>query len=368
MENIVKEFIELVSVDSASGKERAIADVVKGKLEALGFTVKEDAAGGSFGGDTGNLIAVMEGTLPGSIMFCSHLDRVADGYGIKVKEKDGYLVSDETTILAADDVSGLCAILDGVRKVKATGKAHPRIEVVFTVGEEAGLFGGKFLDLSQIKSKLCYVVDSPGTLGRLVNGAPGRAELNVEVLGKPAHAGNEPEKGINSAHILCHILDTLKDGRVEPEVVSNFPVINTNCTVCNVVCDKAWAKGEARSRNPQKLKDYVAYFEKHCQEAAQGTGATVNTKVVISFAPFLIPEEAPVIQLAKKALSKMGIPARVEQGGGGMDGNFFNARGLPALGVASGYARNHTKNESLELASFLQAGNFVQTLIELYQA
>lgn len=37
-------------------------------------------------------------------------------------------------------------------------------------------------------------MDSPGTLGRLINGAPGLAKLQAEILGKAAHAGNEPEK------------------------------------------------------------------------------------------------------------------------------------------------------------------------------
>lgn len=82
------------------------------------------------------------------------------------------LYSGGDTILAADDVSGICAILDGVRRTLSSGNPHPRIEIAFTVGEEAGLFGGKALDLSVFQSSCCFVLDSPGLLGRLVNGAP----------------------------------------------------------------------------------------------------------------------------------------------------------------------------------------------------
>lgn len=56
MKPILEEFRELVGIDCASGKERMLADVLKRKLEALGFTVREDEAGRTFGGDTGNLI------------------------------------------------------------------------------------------------------------------------------------------------------------------------------------------------------------------------------------------------------------------------------------------------------------------------
>ena len=86
-------------IDSASGQERAIADVLTAKLRALGFAVTADRAGDTFGGDTGNLTAVREGDRPGAILFCSHMDRVANGLHIRPREKDGGLVSDGTTIL-----------------------------------------------------------------------------------------------------------------------------------------------------------------------------------------------------------------------------------------------------------------------------
>lgn len=365
--DIVEEFKELVQIDSASGKERAIADTLAGKLRALGFTVTEDRAGDTFGGNTGNLAAFREGDRPGSILFCSHMDRVANGFHIRPQEKDGYLVSDGTTILAADDVSGLCAILDGVRRALASRKPLPRLEIAFTVGEEANLWGGRALDLSQFQSPFCYVMDSPGTLGRLINGAPGLAKLQAEVRGKAAHAGNEPEKGINAAHILCHLLDTLKDGRLDAETVSNFPLLGTGNTATNIVCDRAWVKGESRSRDRKKLEDYMAYFRRHCEESVQGTGAQVTSSAEISFAPFRLEEKEPVVALACRALKAMGIQPRIEQGGGGMDANIFNVKGLPSLGIATGYTKNHTKEENLDLESFTRSGELVEKLIEMVE-
>lgn len=361
--DIIEEFKELVMIDSASGQERAIADVLTAKLRALGFTVTEDRAGDTFGGNTGNLTAIREGDRPGAILFCSHMDRVANGLHIRPREKDGGLVSDGTTILAADDVSGICAILDGVRRALASRKPLPRLEIAFTVGEESGLWGGRALDLSRFQSPFCYVMDSPGTLGRLINGAPGLAKLQAEILGKAAHAGNEPEKGINAAHILCHILDTLKDGRLDEETVANFPLMGTGNTATNIVCDRAWVKGESRSRNREKLEAYMDYFQRHCQEAAAGTGARVRTAAEISFAPFQLAETEPVIRTAVKALEALGITPRIEQGGGGMDANIFNAKGLPSLGVATGYTKNHTLEENLDLESFTRSGQLVEKLI-----
>ena len=78
-------------------------------------------------------------------MLCAHMDRVDNGDGINHIIKDGKIMSDGTAILAADDVSGIVAILGGLRLLKESGKEHCDIEVVFTISEEKILQGSKNL-------------------------------------------------------------------------------------------------------------------------------------------------------------------------------------------------------------------------------
>ena len=124
-ESMYAELLELITTDSASGKESAIARLVMGKLEALGFTVTTDNAGETFGGECGNVLGVREGELDGALLLCSHMDRVPEGLGIHPVERDGVLYSDGSTILAADDISGVCAIFDGQRRVLAARSPCP---------------------------------------------------------------------------------------------------------------------------------------------------------------------------------------------------------------------------------------------------
>ena len=126
-------------------------------------------------------------------------------------------------------------------------------------------------------------------------------------------------------------------------------------------------KGESRSRDRKKLEDYMAYFRRHCEESVQGTGAQVTSSAEISFAPFRLEEKEPVVALVCRALKAMGIQPRIEQGGGGMDANIFNAKGLPSLGIATGYTKNHTKEENLDLESFTRSGELVEKLIEMVE-
>lgn len=360
------ELIELITTDSASGAETAIADLLVEKLKALGLTVLRDNAGDTFGGTCGNVIGIWEGTLDGSLMLSSHMDRVPNGLGIKPVEKDGVLYSDGTTILAADDISGVCAILEGLRQVLASGNPLPRIEVLFSVGEEKGLYGAKAIDMSLLHSRIGYIFDSPGRLGRFVNGAPGMYDLNVEITGRPAHAGNEPEKGIDAAHVMCEMISTLKKGRLDPMTTSNFPILSTGSKTRNVVCDFASFKGEARSRDTKKLSDYVEYFDAHCREVAQRYGAGVKVDKIPNFLPFLIPEDDEVLLYAREASEKLGLPYCVEVGGGGMDANIYNAKGMRTIGVATGYSKNHTKEEHLVIDDFLRSGDLARVLIETY--
>ena len=85
-----------------------------------------------------------------------------------------------------------------------------------------------------------------------------------------------------------------------------------------------------------------------------------------SFLPFCIAEDNEVVSVAKAACARIGLTPRFEAGGGGMDANIYNARGLTTIGVASGYSKNHTKEEQLELDSFFQSGDVIAALITAY--
>ena len=181
-QRMLDELTELMRIDVSSGQETEIAEHLVKKLEQMGFAITRDEAGATFGGVCGNILAVREGEREGVACFCSHMDRVPGGIGIKPVEEDGILRSSGDTILAADDLSGVAAILEGVRQAIESGKALPKLEILFTVGEEAGLYGAKAFDVSLLTSKTMYVLDSPGRIGRIVNGAPGRALLEAQVL------------------------------------------------------------------------------------------------------------------------------------------------------------------------------------------
>ena len=80
-ERMYAELVELLKTDSASGRESAVAELLKKKLAELGLAVFQDNAGETFGGECGNVIGVWEGSLDGALMLSAHMDRVPNGLG-----------------------------------------------------------------------------------------------------------------------------------------------------------------------------------------------------------------------------------------------------------------------------------------------
>lgn len=355
---MIEEFLELVGIDAPSGNERRMADALKSKLVALGCSVSETAPPAD--GNTGNLLAVYPGTGTGSVLFSAHMDRVPRGLGIRPRIADGEITSGGDTILAADDVAGICAILEGLRQARTTQTA--RLEILFTVSEEAGLLGSAAFDASLLQAEYGYVFDSSGPVGRVIQAAPYGAALSVSVYGLAAHAGNEPEAGVNALKVLSRILATIQDGRLDEESTANFSVIRAG-EATNVVCAYARADGEVRSHSREKLDAYIAYLHRHSTACVEQTKARVSCTAALKYPGFLVPTHDPCVEKVLHACTILGIRAYTQRGGGGMDANHLNARGIPCVGLGTGYYKNHTTEEKLLVAEFLKAGELAATLM-----
>lgn len=161
--NEVKDlFLELTQVRGKSLHERQIADTLKQKIEAMGYRVKEDRAGEAIGGNTGNLIVDVPGTVPDApgLIFLSHMDTVPLAEGVKPQVgQDGIIRSDGTTALGGDDRSGNAEILTVMRILKEDNIPHPPLQFIFTVAEEKGLWGSRALNPRDVKGKLGFEAD-----------------------------------------------------------------------------------------------------------------------------------------------------------------------------------------------------------------
>lgn len=362
---IVEDFLELVELEVQSRNERKMADILKMKLTALGLTVDEDEAAAKVGGNTGNLTARLPGDsqLP-AVLLSAHMDRVGNTGKIRpiVRPEEDRITSDGRSILAADDVAGICAILDGLRRIKAAGFAHGDVEVAFSVCEEQGVLGARYLDFSRFKAKMAFVFDAPGRIGRIVNQAPTKCRIKAAVHGRSAHAGNEPEKGLNAIRVAAAAIDQLPEGRISPRTTANFGSIHGGSST-NVVCDLVEIAGEARSTDSGELAQYIEQVKAVFAATAARYQTTIDLNMETLYDTFFVPETAAAAVIARRAMQNLGVDAWFSSGGGGMDGNHFNKNGILAVGLAIGYSKNHTLDEQIIISDLVKGGELAAEIV-----
>ncbi|MEI6132452.1 MAG: M20/M25/M40 family metallo-hydrolase [Bacillota bacterium] len=360
---LVAEFIELASIDSPSFDERRVADAIIKKVSEMGITVHEDKAGEIYGGNTGNLYFTISGrpNTP-SILLMAHMDTVVPCKIKKIVIDGDVIKSDGTTILGSDDVAGIVEILESIRVLREQKIAHGDVEVVFTIGEEKSLCGSKVLEFGRIKSKIALVLDNHGT-GRAAIRGPSQYQIEAVFKGKSAHAGIEPEKGLNAIEMAANAISKMRLGRIDDETTANVGVISGG-EATNIVCDSCDVKFETRSRDAKKLEIQAEHMKAAILKAAEEVGGSVEISQELLYPSFNIAEDDELIVAFQKGCKKIGIEPVLEATGGGSDTNIISGKGIRAIDLGCGMTDVHTLNETVKISDLIIGAKLIVSIIE----
>ncbi|REJ10506.1 M20/M25/M40 family metallo-hydrolase [Halobacillus trueperi] len=364
-ERLLEEFFELVQIDSETTQEAEIAKVLKKKFEDLGLEVLEDDAASITGHGANNLICNLEGSKKDAepIYFTSHMDTVVPGNGVKPSVEDGYIVTDGTTILGADDKAGVAAILEAIRSLQEQNIEHGDLQFVITVGEESGLVGAKALDASMLKAKYGYALDSDGQVGNIIVAAPTQAKINAIVKGKTAHAGVAPEKGISAITLASRAIAKMPLGRIDDETTANIGRFEGGQKT-NIVCDHVEVLAEARSLDPEKMEAQVEKMKRAFQETAEEMGGEVELDVEVMYPGYKQQAGDQVVEVARSAAKRIGRESELLTSGGGSDANVIAGHGVPTVNLSVGYEEIHTTNERMPVSELEKITEFVTAIVE----
>lgn len=362
--DVIDEFIKLTAMNSPSKQEGTLAEYLKQKLVELGAQVHEDDSALKTGSDTGNLIALYPGQMATSpiIMLSAHMDSIDSTEGLIPQIRDGVIYSDGEHILAADDKAGIAVILAVLSNLREnTSLVHGPIEVVLTVQEEVGLIGSKNLNYN-LKSDYGYVLDGDGPVGTVINTAPSQIVLEFVIEGKAAHAGLEPEKGINAIVVASKAISRLSIGRLDDETTSNIGVFNGG-TRTNVVPDKVKIKAEVRSRSMEKLENETIKMISIFEEVAKNSGAKFSYTKDLVYEGFVVNPSHPAVKKADEACKNQDIKLRLKGTGGGLDANIFNSRGISCVALGLGNEKPHCSEESVSISELEKSVKFLLEII-----
>jgi len=183
----------LIDVDSTTGREAGVCDVMAAELRRLGYTVTEQAVG-----EPGrrNLLAVRE---PPEVVLTTHLDCVPPFF--PSREADGVLFG-----RGACDAKGIAAAqVAAVERLHAAGQS--RVGLLFVVGEERGSDGARASAALAAGSR--FVVDGEPTDNRLAAATRGVLRVRLRAAGRAAHSST-PERGESAIEKLLDALVALR--------------------------------------------------------------------------------------------------------------------------------------------------------------
>jgi len=352
-QRLVDQFIEMVKIPSESGNEKEMIEYLEKEFLQLGAETQID--------NYGNLIAKMdakgcEGKDP--ILLSCHADTVKPGVGINPVIENGIIKSDGTTILGADDKAGIAEMLEALRNAEI----HPPIEIAISRQEEIGLLGVKNMDYSLISSKKGFLLDND-TLDTIVIGGPSYFAIDVEVKGRAAHAGMEPEKGINAIFAASKAISQLKLGRLDHETTANVGVISGGI-IRNGVPDSATFLAECRSLNHSKSEQLAREMESIIKEQIENAGAKVEIKIDNLCKAVDIPEDSWTVKTAQQALKTVGNDAKTTFITGFTDASIYNNKGIEMAVVGIGARLEHSTEEHIYISDMEKA---VKMLLEIFR-
>ena len=358
-------FSELARIPSPSGKERAAANYVLAYLRGLGLDPYEDGSAPLIPGEAGNIVCRLPGAEPGGapIMLCSHLDTVQPQGAIEPVVSDGVVRNSAGTILGADNKAAVAAMLEAARRILKEHRPHAGVELVFTVMEEVGLQGAKFLDLGSLEAKLGYVYDQAAPIGEVILGAPYHRELHATFIGRAAHSGIAPEEGRSAIVACARAICDFRLGRIDEETTANVGVVRGG-QARNIVPGLCELEAEIRSHNEQTQLELIREMLETIGFAAEQSECRAETKLIEIYRGYRFkPGDLPVV-LAKKALLSCGIEPKLGLTGGGADANIFNAGGLSCVNLSNGMAHIHSPEEEIAVDDLARMVDVTLALVD----
>ncbi len=295
----------------------------------------------------------------------SRVIRVSDSPVLAELKGKTIITSDGTTLLGADDKSGLSVIMTAAAHLMAHPQLkHGPIRIVFTCDEEVGR-GTDKLDLKKINATCAYTLDGE-TIGELDNETFSADLAVVTIHGRNIHPGLATGVMVNAIRLAGLFLSRMPWQVLAPENTSKRePFLHPYVLEGSV--DKATIRILLRSFETADLAkeaDVVRAIATTVTNAHPRCKIDVEVKKQYRNMGEALLREPRSVELAAKAIKACGIEPRFQAIRGGTDGSRLSEMGLPTPNLAVGM---HNFHSPLEFACLEEMEASVKILTELAQ-
>ena len=284
---------------------------------------------------------------------------------LKDLEGQALIHTDGTTLLGADDKSGIAIIMDAVNKLcENKNIKHPTIKIGFTPDEEIGR-GADLFDVEKFGADFAYTVDG-GPIGELEYENFNAAGATITIHGKNVHPGSAKNTMINSQLIGMELFNELPVAQ-RPEYTEHYEgfylLTSFEGTVENTVM-----KFIIRDHDKKKFEEKKSYLKKLVEFLNVKYNNAIELDMKDSYYNMKekIEPVMEIVDLAYKSMEDLGIKPLVQPIRGGTDGAQLSYKGLPCPNIFTGGYAFHGKHELLSIDQMKKASDLVLKIIENY--
>jgi glutamate carboxypeptidase len=264
-----------------------------------------------------------------------------------------------------DMKSGVMLAAYAVRAIRELGRMTRRqTTLLMTCDEETGShFSREIIEEEAQRASAALVMEPPIPGGTIKTGRKGVGEFELIIRGRPAHAGNDPAAGISAITELAHqILAINKLNDYERGTTVNVGVARGG-VLSNVIAAEARAFVDMRFKTVDE-GERISQAMSRLQPVIDG--ARIELRGGINRPPLVrTPETAALFDHAKRLASGIGFELTEGSVGGGSDGNFIAALGVPVLdGLGVDGAGAHAEHEHIIVSDIPRRAALLTRLIE----
>lgn len=271
------------------------------------------------------------------------------------------ITTDGTTLLGADDKAGVAEIMTAVEELIAGGTPHGDIWVGFTPDEEVGA-GPDFFDLDYFKADYAYTVDGDYE-GEIAYENFNAASAVFTIKGVNVHPGEAKDIMVNAALVGCEIASRLPEAETPAHTADRQGFYHLTDMSGNVA--SATLSFIIRDHDKNIFESRLNQLRTLEVEMNQKYGAgTVLLEIKHSYENMLsvIEEQMFIVDLAKNAISSVGLEPVSRPVRGGTDGARLSFMGLPCPNLGTGGYGFHGPYEHVSVEGMETAVRIIKTI------
>ena len=351
-----EELAHLVGIDSGSHDVAGVDRVGAWAARTLaddGFDVETIATPGHETGDYGSVVVGRKrGTGTARILLFAHMDTVfpaGTAAARPYREADGVAFGPGV----CDDIAGIAAGFAAARVLDELGyDGYGELVFALTPDEEVGSPASRgILAAVAAGADAALCLECARENGDLVGARKGVADVQVEIAGRAAHSGVEPERGINAAvEAARFLLDVQALSGSAPGLTVNVGRVASG-TRPNIVPESAQLHIEVRATGLAELVGTLDAIDERARHPFV-EGARITATRLDVCPPLERAATDDLAALARDVGAGLGLGFEVAATGGASDANFVAALGVPTLdGLGPVGGGDHGVDEWLDLGS-----------------